>query len=132
MEFGLQFFPDVGPDVKPADIYFAESLKLCGLVDALGYGHIRTVEHYFEPYGGYSPNPIVFLSAAAMASRRARLVTGAVLPVFTLPLSDLFIEGTDRDALEYLIRRNGTIRDFEVEMRRVSGSRFWALMSVED
>ncbi len=86
MDFGLQFFPDVGPDVKPADAYFAESLKLCGLVDALGYGHIRTVEHYFEPYGGYSPNPIVFLAAAAMVSRRARLVTGAVLPVFNNPL----------------------------------------------
>ncbi len=86
MEFGLQFFPDVGPDVKPADAYFAESLRLCSLVDDLGYGHIRTVEHYFEPYGGYSPNPIVFLTAAAMVSRRARLVTGAVLPVFNNPL----------------------------------------------
>lgn len=86
MEFGLQFFPDVGPDVKPADAYFAESLKLCGLVDALGYGHVRTVEHYFEAYGGYSPNPIVFLAAAAMVTKRARLVTGAVLPVFNNPL----------------------------------------------
>jgi alkanesulfonate monooxygenase SsuD/methylene tetrahydromethanopterin reductase-like flavin-dependent oxidoreductase (luciferase family) len=86
MEFGIQFFPDVGPHVKPADLYFAESLHLCGLCDALGYGHIRTVEHYFEDYGGYSPNPIVFLTAAAMRSREARLVTGAVLPVFNNPL----------------------------------------------
>ena len=80
MEFGIQFFPDIGPAVKPADAYFDEALRLCALADPLGYAHIRTVEHYFEPYGGYSPNPIVFLSAAAMASRRARLVTGAVLP----------------------------------------------------
>ena len=86
MEFGIQFFPDIGPDVKPADRYFAESLALCGLCDELGYAHIRTVEHYFEPYGGYSPNPIVFLTAAAMRSRKARLVTGAVLPVFNNPL----------------------------------------------
>jgi alkanesulfonate monooxygenase SsuD/methylene tetrahydromethanopterin reductase-like flavin-dependent oxidoreductase (luciferase family) len=69
MEFGIQFFPDIGPKVKPADRYFAESLHLCGLADELGYGHIRTVEHYFEDYGGYSPNPIVFLTAAAMKSR---------------------------------------------------------------
>jgi alkanesulfonate monooxygenase SsuD/methylene tetrahydromethanopterin reductase-like flavin-dependent oxidoreductase (luciferase family) len=86
MEFGIQFFPDIGPAVKPADAYFDEALRLCALADPLGYAHIRTVEHYFEPYGGYSPNPIVFLSAAAMASRRARLVTGAVLPVFNNPL----------------------------------------------
>jgi alkanesulfonate monooxygenase SsuD/methylene tetrahydromethanopterin reductase-like flavin-dependent oxidoreductase (luciferase family) len=86
MEFGIQFFPDIGPKVKPADRYFAESLYLCGLADELGYSHIRTVEHYFEDYGGYSPNPIVFLTAAAMKSRKARLVTGAVLPVFNNPL----------------------------------------------
>lgn len=86
LEFGLQFFPDVGPRVKPADRYFAESLRLVDLADELGYTHVRTVEHYFEDYGGYSPNPIVFLAAAAMRSRRARLVTGAVLPVFNNPL----------------------------------------------
>ena len=34
--------------------------------------HIRTVEHYFEPYGGYSPNPIVFLAAAAQRTTQAR------------------------------------------------------------
>jgi len=44
------------------------------------------VEHYFHRYGGYSPNPIVFLAAAAMRSKRARLVTGAVLPAFNNPL----------------------------------------------
>jgi alkanesulfonate monooxygenase SsuD/methylene tetrahydromethanopterin reductase-like flavin-dependent oxidoreductase (luciferase family) len=86
MEFGVQFFPDIGPRVKPADLYFKESLHLCGLCDALGYAHIRTVEHYFEDYGGYSPNPIVFLTAAAMRAAKARLITGAVLPVFNNPL----------------------------------------------
>jgi len=47
---------------------------------------VRTVEHYFHPYGGYSPNPLVFLSAAAAVTRSIRLVTGAVLPVFNNPL----------------------------------------------
>ncbi|MBI3706214.1 MAG: LLM class flavin-dependent oxidoreductase [Proteobacteria bacterium] len=86
MEFGIQFFPDVGPDKKSGEQYWTEALHLCGLCDGLGFTHIRTVEHYFHPYGGYSPNPIVFLSAAAMASKMARLVTGAVLPVFNNPL----------------------------------------------
>jgi alkanesulfonate monooxygenase SsuD/methylene tetrahydromethanopterin reductase-like flavin-dependent oxidoreductase (luciferase family) len=86
MEFGMQFFPDVGPDEKPAAAYFGESLRLVDLADPFGYRHIRIVEHYFHPYGGYSPNPIVFLSAAAQRTRAARLVTGAVLPVFNHPL----------------------------------------------
>src|SRR5207302_783663 len=35
---------------------------------------------------GYSPNPIVFLSAASQRTKNVRLVTGAVLPVFNNPL----------------------------------------------
>ncbi|MGA8411552.1 MAG: LLM class flavin-dependent oxidoreductase, partial [Xanthobacteraceae bacterium] len=54
--------------------------------DRLGFTHARTVEHYFEAYGGYSPNPIVFLSAMSQRAKRMRLVTGAVLPVFNNPL----------------------------------------------
>jgi alkanesulfonate monooxygenase SsuD/methylene tetrahydromethanopterin reductase-like flavin-dependent oxidoreductase (luciferase family) len=86
MEFGMQFFPDVGPEEKPAAAYFDEALRLVDLVDEHGYGHIRIIEHYFHRYGGYSPNPIVFLSAAAQRTKKARLITGAVLPVFNNPL----------------------------------------------
>ena len=86
MEFGIQFFPDIGPDIKPADAYWDDCLRLVELIDDLGYTHVRTVEHYFQPYGGYTPNPHVFLSAASQRTRKARLVTGAVLPVFNNPL----------------------------------------------
>ncbi|MDF2115461.1 LLM class flavin-dependent oxidoreductase [Roseiarcaceae bacterium H3SJ34-1] len=86
MEFGLQFFPSIGPDEKSARDYFAESLRLVDEADDLGYKSLRIVEHYFRPYGGYSPNPIVFLAAAAMRSRKAQLLTGAVLPVFNNPM----------------------------------------------
>ncbi|HEY8290315.1 MAG TPA: LLM class flavin-dependent oxidoreductase [Acetobacteraceae bacterium] len=86
MQVGIQFFPDVGPDVKSARDYWQEALRLVGLVDRYGYSHVRTVEHYFHPYGGYSPNPIIFLAVAAQVTRYARLVTGAVLPAFSNPL----------------------------------------------
>ena len=86
MEFGMQFFPDVGPSEKSAQDYFDESLRLCELCDEYGYTHVRTVEHYFHRYGGYSPSPIVFLTAASQRTEKARLVTGAVLPVFNNPL----------------------------------------------
>lgn len=86
MEFGMQFFPDVGPQEKSGAQYFAECLELAGMCDEFGYSHVRIVEHYFHPYGGYSPNPMLFLAAAAQRTRKARLVTGAVLPVFNNPL----------------------------------------------
>jgi alkanesulfonate monooxygenase SsuD/methylene tetrahydromethanopterin reductase-like flavin-dependent oxidoreductase (luciferase family) len=86
VQFGLNFFPCVGPDEKPAERYFREAMHLCGLTDELGYTHIRQVEHYFKPYGGYSPNPLLFLTAAAMCTKNTRLITGAVLPAFNRPL----------------------------------------------
>jgi alkanesulfonate monooxygenase SsuD/methylene tetrahydromethanopterin reductase-like flavin-dependent oxidoreductase (luciferase family) len=86
MRFGVQFFPDVRPKERPAEQYFREALDIAEEADRLGYSHIRIVEHYFHYYGGYSPNPIVFLAAAAQRTRRARLVTGAVLPAFNNPL----------------------------------------------
>ncbi len=86
MEFGIQFFPDVSPEEKSGADYWSDALSLVALCDLLGYTSVRTVEHYFHRYGGYSPNPIVFLAAAAMRTRNARLITGSVLPVFNNPL----------------------------------------------
>src|SRR6202007_3080640 len=86
MQFGLQFFPDVRPDQKSGSDYFRDALCLAEESEKLGFCHIRIVEHYFHYYGGYSPNPMLFLAAAAQHTRRMRLVTGAVLPVFNHPL----------------------------------------------
>jgi alkanesulfonate monooxygenase SsuD/methylene tetrahydromethanopterin reductase-like flavin-dependent oxidoreductase (luciferase family) len=86
MEFGISFFPNVAEDEKTGRDYWNEALSLVDLCDDYGYTHVRTVEHYFHPYGGYSPNPIVFLSAASQRTKKARLVTGAVLPAFNNPL----------------------------------------------
>jgi alkanesulfonate monooxygenase SsuD/methylene tetrahydromethanopterin reductase-like flavin-dependent oxidoreductase (luciferase family) len=86
VQFGLQFFPDVDVDTKPAAEYFRECLDIGAEAERLGFGHARIVEHYFHSYGGYSPNPLVFLSALAQRTQRMRLITGAVLPVFNHPL----------------------------------------------
>jgi alkanesulfonate monooxygenase SsuD/methylene tetrahydromethanopterin reductase-like flavin-dependent oxidoreductase (luciferase family) len=86
MEFGISFFPNVGPEEKSGADYWNEALGLVDLCDPLGFSHVRTVEHYFHPYGGYSPNPMVFLAAASQRSKTARVVTGAVLPAFNNPL----------------------------------------------
>ena len=86
MQFGVQFFPNFRPSDKSAAEYFAQSLAVAEEAETLGYTHARSVEHYFERYGGYSPNPIVFLAAAAARTKKMRLVTGAVVPAFNNPL----------------------------------------------
>ncbi|KFZ76908.1 luciferase [Amycolatopsis sp. MJM2582] len=86
MKFGINLFPTVGEDEKPADRYFQEALELTELAERLGFHHVKTVEHYFTGYGGYSPDPVTFLAAAAARTSKIRLVTGAVLPAFTHPI----------------------------------------------
>ena len=60
MQFGVQFFPAVDHTDKSAADYFAKSLDIVEEGEKLGFTHARTVEHYFNRYGGYSTNPIVF------------------------------------------------------------------------
>ena len=86
MEFGVQFFPDVGPEQKSPAQYYRDCLEIVERAEPLGYTHIRTVEHYFTSYGGYSPNPLLFLAAAAQRTTTARLITGACIPAFNNPL----------------------------------------------
>ena len=126
MEFGVQFFPNVNPDEKPAALYFDECLRLCESFDELGYTHVRTVEHYFHRYGGYSPNPIVFLTAAAQRTKTARLITGAVLPVFNHPLKIAgeigMLDGISNGRLEVGLARAFLPREFRAFGRTLDES----------
>jgi alkanesulfonate monooxygenase SsuD/methylene tetrahydromethanopterin reductase-like flavin-dependent oxidoreductase (luciferase family) len=86
MQFGVQFFPNFHPKDKSPAEYFVQSLAIAEEAETLGYSHARSVEHYFERYGGYSPNPITFLAAVAARTKTMRLLTGAVVPAFNNPL----------------------------------------------
>ncbi|MBA3329112.1 MAG: LLM class flavin-dependent oxidoreductase [Solirubrobacterales bacterium] len=86
MKSGVNFFPCCRPEVKSAAQFLGEALALSEQADALGYESIKMVEHYFSPYGGYSPSPLIFLAAAAQRTEHARLVTGAAVPAFNHPL----------------------------------------------
>src|SRR5262245_16298830 len=81
MQCGLNFFPSCRPAWKSGEMYFREALDLCEFADNLGYATVKIVEHYFRPYGGYSPSTLIFLEAVQRTSH-VRLVTGAVLPAF--------------------------------------------------
>ena len=86
MQFGAQFFPAIDPAETPANQYFRDSLAIADEGEKLGLTHARIVEHYFHPYGGYSPNPLLFLAALSQRTTTMRLITGAVLPIFNNPL----------------------------------------------
>jgi alkanesulfonate monooxygenase SsuD/methylene tetrahydromethanopterin reductase-like flavin-dependent oxidoreductase (luciferase family) len=86
VRLGVVFFPTVGPRDRPAAQYFAEALRLVDLAEELGFAHVKMVEHYFFPYGGYSPDPVTFLAAAAGRTSRVRLGTSATIPAFVHPV----------------------------------------------
>jgi nicotinate dehydrogenase subunit B len=82
----IQDAPEARPDRVSGQQYFADVLNLAEAADELGYDSVKIVEHYFTSYGGYSPDPCLFLAACSQRARRMRMVTGAVLPVFNHPL----------------------------------------------
>ena len=86
MRFGVSFLPDADPSTKEACAYFSDALALSALADEAGLHFIKMTEHYLQPYGGYCPNPLSFLSAVAARTQHIRLLTGGFLPVFHHPL----------------------------------------------
>jgi alkanesulfonate monooxygenase SsuD/methylene tetrahydromethanopterin reductase-like flavin-dependent oxidoreductase (luciferase family) len=87
MRHGLSFLPDSGAGGGlSAPEYFSLITELSRLGDQAGMSHVKITEHYLEPYGGYCPSPLIFLSAVAAVTRRIRLMTGCLLPVFHHPI----------------------------------------------
>lgn len=86
VHYGFDLFPDSPVALKSGADYFREALDLCQLADGYQMDSIKVIEHYFNYYGGYSPSPAAFLAAISQRTRRARLVTGAVIPAFNHPL----------------------------------------------
>lgn len=86
MEFGITLFPDVSTEEKSAADYFRESYDIVEAAEALGFTHVRSIEHYFTPYGGNSPSSIMMLAGLARRTKAMKLITGAVIPAFNHPL----------------------------------------------
>ena len=86
MDFSLDLFPVAYPDQQSGADYFRQSLDLCEMADGLGFNRVKVIEHYFHPYGGYTPSPATYLAAISQRTQKLRLVTGAVIPAFNHPL----------------------------------------------
>ncbi len=72
MEFGLNFFPSCAPEERSAESYWADALYLCGLMDELGYTHVRTVEHIFTLTAAIAPTRSCSLPPPRSAQQKQR------------------------------------------------------------
>jgi alkanesulfonate monooxygenase SsuD/methylene tetrahydromethanopterin reductase-like flavin-dependent oxidoreductase (luciferase family) len=98
MEFGLSLLPDTGPDERSAQEYYENVLTVSRLADQTGLEYIKMTEHYLQPYGGYCPAPLIFLSAVAGVTSRIRLMTGGIQASFHHPVQ-LAAQTAQLDAL---------------------------------
>lgn len=84
--YGISLLPDTSPQQRNAKDYYANLLAASELTDELGLDYIKMTEHYLNPYGGYCPDPLAFLSAVAARTSRARLMTGGIQASFHHPI----------------------------------------------
>ena len=131
MEFGITLFPDVSPQEKSPAQWFAESFAIVERAEALGYTHVRSIEHHFTPYGGYSTSSLVMLAGLAARTKTMKLIAGAVIPAFNNPLkvagelgmidamsNGRLMVGFGRGFLPHEFRRFGISRDESQERFR--------------
>lgn len=86
MKFGLSFLPDADPASKSASEYYRDIIDLSIMADDAGMETVKITEHHSGTYGGYCPDPLLFLTAVAQRTRKVRLLTGCILPVFHHPV----------------------------------------------
>lgn len=87
MNHGLSFLPDAEPGTKPAPDYYRDVLDMSCMADQAGLATVKMTEHHAGTYGGYCPDPLLFLTAVAQRTTRIRLLTGCLLPVFHHPIT---------------------------------------------
>lgn len=86
MKFGLSFLPDAAPSTKSPSDFYRDALDLSVIADQGGMATVKITEHYGRTYGGYCPDPLMFLTAVAQRTKNVRLMTGCILPVFHHPV----------------------------------------------
>ncbi|HZU55530.1 MAG TPA: LLM class flavin-dependent oxidoreductase [Actinocrinis sp.] len=84
--YGISLLPDLAPEQRSAEHYYADLLEVAGLTEDLGLEYVKMTEHYLNAYGGYCPDPLAFLSAVAARTRRVRLMTGGIQASFHHPI----------------------------------------------
>lgn len=135
MKIGINFLPDTTWEQMTAQQFLNEALDLCAQADSWGLDHIKITEHYLGAYGGYSPSPITFLSAASQRTRQIRLITGCVLPTFRHPIqlaADLaMLDSISNGRLEVGFARAWLPKEFDAFGISMEGSRNTFVENIE-
>ncbi|MGN6127903.1 MAG: LLM class flavin-dependent oxidoreductase [Humibacter sp.] len=81
MKFGLLFELGGPPGSTREDVkkIYDDALDQITLADELGFDHMWAVEHHFSPPHSFSTAPEVFLTAAAVRTKRIRVGHGIVV-----------------------------------------------------
>ena len=86
MKFSIMF-SFVNPPNAPSTHLdtFKELDRLLPLAEELGFEALHTSEHHFQ-FNGWAPSPLLVLAKAAGLTKKMRLATNIMLPVFHNPL----------------------------------------------
>jgi natural product biosynthesis luciferase-like monooxygenase protein len=99
LKFGLLYLPTYVPELDgPVGAFYDRMLEQIGRADELGYASVWLTEHHFDFYGGTIPNPAVFGSVVARATKTIRLGTA----VTVLPLHNPLLVAEDFAMLDVL------------------------------
>lgn len=96
MAFRLGFFTRLVDEAPPDEVY-ARALETFERAEQLGYECGWVAQHHHHAEGGL-PSPLIFLTAAAMRTRRIKLLTG----IITLPLESPVRLAEDAAVLDVL------------------------------
>ena len=99
MKFGLLYLPTYVPELDgQVGGFYERMLEQIARADELGYASVWLTEHHFDLYGGTIPNPAVFGSVVARATRNIRIGTA----VTVLPLHNPLLVAEDFAMLDVL------------------------------
>jgi natural product biosynthesis luciferase-like monooxygenase protein len=99
MKFGLLYLPTYVPELDgPVGAFYDRMLEQIVRADDLGYASVWLTEHHFDFYGGTIPNPAVFGTAVARATKSIRIGTA----VTVLPLHNPLLVAEDFAMLDVL------------------------------
>ena len=92
MEFGIQFFPDVGPEIQSAEDYWREALALTDHCDELGYTNVMLFQAGYPAWkAAYGAGPTAGKAMPPKAKKAAFMIDTGDEPDTAAPRPDTLL-----------------------------------------